>query len=249
MKRNSVMRLILLALVIALLATTFSACSLIDGFFDGYKPPTPTVTEVLPIHCNGLILVGDGEYTALVGQEFILDTMLNDNAPEQVTYRWYVTVDGQKSQVGEEKVLKYTFETYKAGKYEFSVTANNVASTESIVVSVEYPTNLTNLQITSSTHGIFDGVVQESADKIEEVQFAVSWDECAVPEDGEVSIAWAVVEYLSKQLKAKTLFAISKIVHNKNIFFNINYSLLICLQLNIFLFSIYFKRKIYYWFN
>ena len=192
MKRNSVMRLILLALVIALLATTFSACSLIDGFFDGYKPPTPTVTEVLPIHRDGLILVGDGEYTALVGQEFILDTMLNDNAPEQVTYRWYVTVDGQKHQVGEEKVLKYTFETYKVGKYEFSVTANNVASTESIVVSVEYPTNLTNLQITSSTHGIYDGVVQESADKIEEVQFAVSWDECAVPENGEVSIAWAV---------------------------------------------------------
>ena len=192
MKKSSVSKIILLALMVVIVATTLSACNIFEDILSNIKPPIPTVTQVAVVHRNGLTTVAEGEYSVFIGEEFVLDIMLNDNAPENVDYKWYMTVAGEKSQIGNEKVLKYTFNAHVEGKVEFSAVAGNVESTNKIVVSVEYPSNLTNLEITSTTHDIFDGVVQESVDKIEEITLIASWDEGAIPEDAEVTLAWAI---------------------------------------------------------
>ena len=178
--------------MVVIVATTLSACNIFEDILSNIKPPIPTVTQVAVVHRNGLTTVAEGEYSVFIGEEFVLDIMLNDNAPENVDYKWYMTVAGEKSQIGKEKVLKYTFNAHVEGKVEFSAVAGNVESTNKIVVSVEYPSNLTNLEITSTTHDIFDGVVQESVDKIEEITLIASWDESAIPEDAEVTLAWAI---------------------------------------------------------
>lgn len=178
--------------MVVIAATNLSACNIFEDILSNIKPPIPTVTQVAVVHRNGLTTVAEGEYSVFIGEEFVLDIMLNDNAPENVDYKWYMTVAGEKSQISTDKVLKYTFDAHVEGKVEFSAVAGNVESTNKIVVSVEYPSNLTNLEIKSTTHDIFDGVVQESVDKIEEITLIASWDESAIPEDAEVTLAWAI---------------------------------------------------------
>ncbi|MBR2333909.1 MAG: hypothetical protein IKA59_01025, partial [Clostridia bacterium] len=67
---------ILTALLIAILATTLSACSLLDDIFGGDNTPKPKVTSVLTIYEGGLEEGEDG-YIATVGQEFSLSAKLN----------------------------------------------------------------------------------------------------------------------------------------------------------------------------
>ena len=152
MKKGYVSKIILLALMVVMVATTLSACNIFEDLLSNIKPPIPTVTQVAVVHRNGLTTVAEGEYSVFIGEEFVLDIMLNDNAPENVDYKWYMTVAGEKSQIGNEKVLKYTFNAYVEGKVEFSAVAGNVESTNKIVVYVDYPSNLTNLEIKSTTH-------------------------------------------------------------------------------------------------
>ena len=101
------------------------------------SPVAPSVTEVTAVVKSGLSLKGDGGYVEVVGEEIILDTVLNDKAPDIVEYKWFISSGGQKSLIGEGKTLEYTFVALTKDTYEFYVTANGVESSNKILTFVK----------------------------------------------------------------------------------------------------------------
>ena len=65
MKRN-VINGILIAVMVALVAVTFSACNLVDAIIDNLKPPAPQVTSVEIAPSYGLKRGSDGNFIAVV---------------------------------------------------------------------------------------------------------------------------------------------------------------------------------------
>ena len=195
-RRNDIMRKrlakgILTALLIAILATTLSACSLFDDIFGGDNTLKPKVTSVLTIYEGGLEEGEDG-YIATVGQEFSLSAKLNIGAPDQADYKWYMLVDGQKTQIGNEKTLRYTFDNYTEKTYQFFATADGVQSTNKVTIRLAYATTLVDTAISSTSHLIHDGIIQQSINEITTVRLHAEWNQNAMPEGAEVSVAWSV---------------------------------------------------------
>ena len=192
--KNKTVKTLLLILMIAILASTLSACQIFDSLFEDLKPTTPTVDSVEIIPENGLQQGENGGYIAVVGSEFTLSAKVNEDAPEQIAYKWYLSENGQKTQVGDKKILDYTFYTYAENTYEFSVVANGVESSNKISVTLVYSEKLVDTGIVSTTHNIIDGAVQEFVDGVEEISLSATWNKDALPEDAEVSVAWTIGE-------------------------------------------------------
>ena len=202
--KNKTLKIILIFVMVVLMVTALSACDFFDGVVDGFKDslsgnpstpqqqPTPQVTAVEAIHKAGLTVGENGVFVAVVGEEFTLDATLNTGAPDNVEYKWYMAVDGQKTEVGDSKALEYAFESYTDKTYEFSVTANGVASSNTILVTMEYSEKLIGTGISSTSHTIHDGVLQQYIDEISEIKLVADWDREALPEDAEVVVGWTI---------------------------------------------------------
>lgn len=198
--KNGLAKTILIGVLVALMVLSLSACNWINSVIDDFKddinnittPPAPKVTSVTAIHKEGLDLGEGGGLVAVVGEEFVLDAVLNEGAPDIVEYKWFMTVDGQKTEVGDGKALKYTFESYSEKTFMFSVTANGVASGNSVSITMAYSERLIGAGILSSTHQIHDKVLQQSIDEISEIILVADWDKEALIEGAEVEIAWSI---------------------------------------------------------
>ena len=196
--KKSLFKILMMTLMVALLVATFSACNFLEDFFNRIENevdvPDPEVTSVIATHKEGLVEKEDGSFVAVVGESFTLDATLNSGAPEIVAYKWYISSNGQATLIGDNKTLEYTFENYTDTIYEFSVTANGIASANKITVALKYSEKLVGTGISSTTHEIHDGIVQESIDDIREIGLVAEWDKNALPEDAEVGLAWTIGE-------------------------------------------------------
>jgi hypothetical protein len=207
--KNKLVKCNLVAILIVAMVATLSACHVVDGWIDGVleglKPPTPQVKEVSISYDNGLSVGENGALEAIVGKEFTLTAVVNEGAPEFVEYVWTMTTDGKSQQVGTGKELSFEFETFDEKPHQFQVTANGVAS-NTIEVSLAYSAKLVDTGILSSTHIIYDDVLQQSIDNIEEITLEATWNKEAIPVDAQVDIAWTIgdnptIEGTEKQFK------------------------------------------------
>ena len=191
MKRN-VINGILIAVMVALVAVTFSACNLVDAIIDSLKPPAPQVTSVEIAPSYGLKRGSDGNFIAVVGDEIALSAVVNTGAPENIEYKWYLTEDCNTTQIGVDKVLRYVFEQFSSKTYEIGVTANGVECAQKIIITLEYSNKILDSQLLSSTHQIIDGTIQEAIDNLSPVALYARWNKSALPSDAVVDIAWTV---------------------------------------------------------
>ncbi|MBO5654881.1 MAG: hypothetical protein J6S32_02485, partial [Clostridia bacterium] len=191
MKRN-VINGILIAVMVALVAVTFSACNLVDAIIDNLKPPAPQVTSVEIAPSYGLKRGSDGNFIAVVGDEIALSAVVNTGAPENVEYKWYLTEDCNTTQIGADKALRYVFEQFSSKTYEIGVTANGVECAQKIIITLEYSNKILDSQLLSSTHQIIDGAIQEAIDNLSPVALYARWNKSALPSDAVVDIAWTV---------------------------------------------------------
>ena len=191
MKRN-VINGILIAVMVALVAVTFSACNLVDAIIDNLKPPAPQVTSVEIAPSYGLKRGSDGNFIAVVGGEIALSAVVNAGAPENVEYKWYLTEDCNTTQIGADKALRYVFEQFSSKTYEIGVTANGVECAQKIIITLEYSNKILDSQLLSSTHQIVDGTIQEAIDNLSPVALYARWNKSALPSDAVVDIAWTV---------------------------------------------------------
>ena len=191
MKRN-VINGILIAVMVALIAVTFSACNLVDVIIDNLKPPAPQVTSVEIAPSYGLKRGSDGNFIAVVGDEIALSAVVNTGAPENIEYKWYLTVDSNTIQIGASYMLSYVFEEYTNKAYEIGVTANGVKCAQNVIITLEYSNKILDSQLLSSTHHIIDGTIQEEIDDLSPVALYARWNKSALPSDAVVDIAWTV---------------------------------------------------------
>ena len=187
---------ILVVLVLVAVLSTFTACSIFEGLFQT-ATQRPKVSEVSLSVVDGLEKVSAGKYTAVVGEEFSIKATFNENALIKPTYKWYVKVDGQKAYLGDKMnkaTLTYRLDEHTGSTYVFSAEVNGVESKNTITVTLVYATTLANVEITSSTHNIVDGAIQQAVDDISEITFCAKWNKTALPDDAAVTFAWTVGE-------------------------------------------------------
>ena len=193
MKKLTFAKFIILIVLVATLLATLTACSIFDGLFQTSKD-TPKVTDV-SITATGLTKVSTGVYTAKTGEEFTLKIKLNDDAPQRPTYKWYLKKDSQKKAVVDgatSSTLKYTFDEYTDSTFVFSASVDGVESKNTVTVTLEYADKLADVNITSSTHDIIDGAVQQDLSDVTPITFNANWNKSALPEDTEIDIEWTV---------------------------------------------------------
>ena len=193
MKKITFGKFIILIVLVATLLATLTACSIFEGLFQTSKD-TPEVTDV-SITATGLTKVSTGVYTAKAGEEFTLKIKLNADAPQKPTYKWYLKKDSQKKAVVDgatSSTLKYTFDEYTDSTFVFSASVDGVESKNTITVTLEYADKLADVNITSSTHDIIDGAVQQELRDVTPITFNANWNKSALPEDTEIDIEWTV---------------------------------------------------------
>ena len=191
MKKHTFAKFTILIVLVATLLATLTACSIFEGLFQTALN-TPKVTDV-SITATGLTKVSTGVYTAKTGEEFTLKIKLNEDAPQKPTYKWYLKKDSQNKAVidGEtSNTLKYTFDAYTDSTFVFSASADGVESKNTVTVTLEYADKLSDVSITSSTHNIIDGVVQQDLKDVAPITFNANWNKSALPEDAEIDIEW-----------------------------------------------------------
>lgn len=191
MKKHTFAKFTILIVLVATLLATLTACSIFEGLFQTALN-TPKVTDV-SITTTGLTKVSTGVYTAKTGEEFTLKIKLNDDAPQKPTYKWYLKKDSQNKAVidGEtSNTLKYTFDAYTDSTFVFSASADGVESKNTVTVTLEYADKLSDVSITSSTHQIIDGAVQQDLKDVAPITFNANWNKSALPEDAEIDIEW-----------------------------------------------------------
>ncbi|MBR2919572.1 MAG: hypothetical protein IKC29_05920 [Clostridia bacterium] len=193
MKKITFAKFIILIVLVATLLATLTACSIFEGLFQT-STDTPEVTDV-SITATGLTKVSTGVYTAKTGEEFTLKIKLNADAPQKPTYKWYLKKDSQKNAVVDgatSSTLKYTFDEYTDSTFVFSASVDGVESKNTITVTLEYADKLSDVSITSSTHDIIDGAVQQDLKDVTPITFNANWNKSALPEDTEIDIEWTV---------------------------------------------------------
>lgn len=191
MKKHTFAKFTILIVLVATLLATLTACSIFEGLFQTALNP-PKVTDV-SITATGLTKVSTGVYTAKTGEEFTLKIKLNEDAPQKPTYKWYLKKDSQNKAVIDGEIsntLKYTFDAYTDSTFVFSASVDGVESKNTVTVTLEYADKLSDLIITSSTHQIIDGAVQQDLKDVTPITFNANWNKSALPEDAEIDIEW-----------------------------------------------------------
>lgn len=191
MKKHTFAKFTILIVLVATLLATLTACSIFEGLFQTALN-TPKVTDV-SITATGLTKVSTGVYTAKTGEEFTLKIKLNEDAPQKPTYKWYLKKDSQNKAVIDGEIsntLKYTFDAYTDSTFVFSASVDGVESKNTVTVTLEYADKLSDLIITSSTHQIIDGAVQQDLKDVTPITFNANWNKSALPEDAEIDIEW-----------------------------------------------------------
>lgn len=199
MKTSRIEKFIKATLIIALiaaLAATLSACSIFDSLFKTANNGDGEVSEVTSISIsveNGL--TADGIfYTAVLGQEFVLKAVPNENAPASISYKWYVGVgEGEaqeiEGQTGE--TLTYTLTTHNSQGYRFTVKAGDVSGSNTVTVMTEYA-SIDNVSISSTTDSIEGGVIQQKLVSLRQISLTANWNKDSLNPTEVCTVKWFV---------------------------------------------------------
>lgn len=182
--------IILLAVLIALAVCTFSACDFIGGIINA--TPENKVTSVR-IEYDGLSKE-DGVLYAEAGKTFTLTAVINDDAPANPKYKWYVAInEGTRKLVnGEtEKTLSVTYDVHDEKVRTYTVEVDGVQSSNSIVVTMRYSVGVSNATISSDPPSV-SGIVQQKLGKTSPVTLTAGWNDSALAPDVTVTISWFV---------------------------------------------------------
>ena len=162
--------LLLLFALIFLMICTLTACGLI----------TPVIVKVREVGIvqSGLEQISGNQFKAQIGKEFTLFAIWNEDANVKIEPVWTLTIDGEESDLGDQKnvkELKYTITTLTYTDYTFSLTVNGVKAENTIKITPDYAT-LDNVTI-SSNKPIVQDVIQMSRFDYQTIQLTVAWNE------------------------------------------------------------------------
>ncbi len=185
-RRSAVFKVSLIAIMIAILCVSLSAC----GLFDALK----TITHADLYVIDGLEGSESDGYVAYLGQEFTLGLDWHNARVTSPDIEWFMSVgEGEDTSVATgQKTLAWTFERTDLGKtYTIYAVVNKVKANGAKITPVEAP--LSEPTITSSTHSIVDGKIQQN--RLQELSYivlSVSWNEEDISQALEIQIKWFI---------------------------------------------------------
>lgn len=184
--KNKLFKLLGVALVVVLIATLFCACDFLNFLSE--------ITAVQINAGNGLTKVAEGEYTAKVGSNFYLKATWDNTRVSNVRVDWHVVDETGRDSIGayHGNDFGYAFGIEDIGKtYTYYVIVRDIRSNE-IKVTVE-EAELSEPTITSSTHSISRGVIQQKiSDGLSNVTLNAQWNEDSISPDRNITVAWFV---------------------------------------------------------
>lgn len=192
-RRSAVFKVSLIAIMIAILCASLSAC----GLFDALK----TITRADVYVIGGLDGNESDGYVAYLGQEFTLGLDWHNARVTSPDIEWYMSVDeGEDTSVAtDQKTLAKTFKREDLGKtYTFYAVVDKVKATGVKITPAE--AHLSAPSITSSTHSIVDGKIQQNRlQELSYIMLSVSWNEEDISQTFEIQIKWYIDGVLTSE--------------------------------------------------
>ena len=192
-RRTAVFKVSLIAIMIAILCVSLSACGLIDAL--------KTITHADVYAIDGLESGENDVYTAYLGEEFTLGVKWYNARVTSPDIEWRMSADeGEEAVVAtDQKTLSLTYERANLGKtYTIYAVVNEIKSSSIKVTPAEAP--LSQPTITSSTHSIVDGKIQQNRlQKLSNVLLSVSWNEEDISQALGIQVKWYVDGVLSAE--------------------------------------------------
>ncbi len=208
-KRNvcKISSLVAMLVLVAVMTAMLSAC----GLFSSLQKITSASIEV-----TGLEQI-EGGYQAQRGESFELKAKWSSSFVSSPTIQWFLQIDdGNKQEIDDatSKTLIYTISDEMT--YKFSVVVGEVES-EQIVVTAVYAT-LNNVAISSSSHQIAQGVIQQNLDGVlEDVTLVASWNDEHLDPDVAVDVKWFVDEVEQGNTTNTFIYDVSSVSSQKDV--------------------------------
>ena len=169
MRKGAKTNILLLIMLVVLSVCSLTACGLLS-------PVVVKVTEcsIVPV---GLEESGE-QYSAQIGNEFILAAEWNKSANVRINPTWTLTIDGEAVDLGEDATkqeISYTIPDLTHNLYIFSLVINGVESSNTIKVTPKYA-SLDKVKIECTNLQIVQDVIQMSKYDYKTVNLTVSWN-------------------------------------------------------------------------
>ncbi len=192
-RRSAVFKVSLIAIMIVILCVSLSACGLIDAL--------KTITHASVYAIDGLESGENDVYVAYLGKEFTLGVNWYNGRVTSPDIEWRMSEDdGEEVVVAtNQKTLSLTYERENLGKtYTIYAVVNEVKSSSVKITPAEAP--LSQPTITSSTHTVVDGKIQQNRlQELSHIALSVSWNEEDISQALEIQIKWYVDGVLSAE--------------------------------------------------
>ena len=107
---------------------------------------TEKVVTDVNIVVDGGLQKDDDLYVATVGQKVLLSLAINENAPVNLEYQWYVETAGTSSLVGSLSSLTHVFDTFGENTYKIWAVVNGVES-DKLIVKVDPVKEVTGVTV------------------------------------------------------------------------------------------------------
>lgn len=192
-RRSAIFKVSLIAIMIAILCVMLSACGLIDAL--------KAITHADVYAIDGLESGENDVYVAYLGKEFTLGVRWYNARVTSPDIEWRMSVDeGEETTIAtDQKTLSWTYKRADLGKtYTIYAVVNKVKASSVKITPAEAP--LSQPSITSSTHSVVDGKIQQNRlQELSSIVLSVSWNEEDISQELEIQVKWYVDGVLSAE--------------------------------------------------
>lgn len=184
--KNRYSKILLIAVVIALACALVTSCNLFGG---SYEITKADVSVVQGLEENS----ENGTYEAQLGKSFKLSIDWHNTRVLSPKIEWYVKVGDSEEKIegATTKILDYRLTERTSDEYEIYAVVSGKVKTNAIRITVVNAA-LEKPSITSASHEIVGGVIQQSLAEASDVTLVASWNDEYIDQSLQVSVKWFV---------------------------------------------------------
>lgn len=184
--KNKYSKILFASVVIVLLCTMITACNLFSGSYE--------ITEADVFVLNGLNEnAEDGIYEAQLGENFKLSVNWHNSRVISPKIEWYIKRGEEEKLIAgaTTKTLEYSLTERTQDIFELYAVVSGKVKTNAIKVKAVNAA-LSDPIITSSSHDIVNGVIQQSLSDAADVELIAEWNDEYIDPSLQINVAWYI---------------------------------------------------------
>lgn len=194
---SHVLRFLLITSCVLALMLSLVACDIIGSIFKTSNDGADKEVTSVSISSFSGVVKREDVYCATLGKEFTVTASVNNDAPKNLSYNWFLTPSGNEPNsepiaVTTTPLFAYTISSMSVTNFTLFVKVNDIES-EVVSFVVEYA-QLEDVQIqsTSPSAPIVDGTIQQSTTEIAPISLNAEFGKQYLDPSSNVEVKWLI---------------------------------------------------------